>query len=136
MVENNLFVADSSFVLSLLLPDEQTLPKANKSLKVLLNPKNKILCPSLLEYEVGNGIRSAYLSKRILEQSISKLIDNFHSLPLRIVKVDLRKTLEVSVKSGISVYDATYVYLAMTQKAKLLTLDRKLEKAGVQVKGL
>ena len=126
MAANNLFVVDSSFILSLLLPDEKILPLAKKNLKLLTEPENKFFSPHLLEYEVGNGIRSALLRKRITIDSSERLIKNFNLLPIKKLGISIDKVLSISVKKGLSFYDAAYVFLAISQNAKLLTLDKKL----------
>ena len=126
MAGSNLFVVDSSYILSVLLPDEKRLPAAKNNLKLITSEKNKIISSPLLEFEVGNGIRSALLRKRIKSNSPSILIKNFNLLPIKIEKIDNERVLSISITNNLSFYDATYVFLAKSRNAALLTLDDKL----------
>ena len=126
MAGSNLFVVDSSYILSVLLPDEKRLPAAKNNLKLITSEKNKIISSPLLEFEVGNGIRSALLRKRIKSNSPSILIKNFNLLPIKIEKIDNERVLSISITNNLSFYDATYVFLAKSRSAVLLTLDEKL----------
>jgi len=128
MVENNRFVVDASFVLSILLPDEKTKIQARRYLNLILDPKNKIISTNLLEFEVGNGLRSAFLRKRIKKDSLKVLSNNFKLLPIVLNKIHFDNTLMFAVDEILSYYDATYVYLARKLKSRLLTLDEKLLK--------
>ena len=126
MAGSNLFVVDSSYILSVLLPDEKRLPAAKNNLKLITSEKNKIISSPLLEFEVGNGIRSALLRKRIKSNSPSILIKNFNLLPIKIEKIDNERVLSISITNNLSFYDATYLFLAKSRSAVLLTLDEKL----------
>jgi len=126
MAGSNLFVVDSSYILSVLLPDEKRLPAAKNNLKLITSEKNKIISSPLLEFEVGNGIRSALLRKRIKSNSPSILIKNFNLLPIKIEKIDNERVLSISITNNLSFYDATYLFLAKSRNAVLLTLDEKL----------
>ena len=126
MAGSNLFVVDSSYILSVLLPDEKRLPAAKNNLKLITSEKNKIISSPLLEFEVGNGVRSALLRKRIKSNSPSILIKNFNLLPIKIEKIDNERVLSISITNNLSFYDATYLFLAKSRNAVLLTLDEKL----------
>lgn len=126
MAGNNRFVVDASFVLSILLPDEKTKTKAKKYLNLILDSKNAILSTHLLEFEVGNGLRSAVLRKRLKKDSLKTLSKNFKLLPITSKEVDFYKTLTFAVDENISFYDTSYIFLAKSQGAKLLTLDKQL----------
>ena len=73
MAKNNRWVVDSSYILSLILPDEKSTTEAKKALKLVTDPKNKVISSYLLEFEVGNGLRSAFLRKRIKKESLKIL---------------------------------------------------------------
>ena len=56
------------------------------------------------------------------------LINDFLHLPFVLDDVDYSLTFDLAEKHYISVYDASYVALAKSKKAKLLSLDKKLQK--------
>lgn len=118
-------VVDASVVLALLIPDENSKTWKNLWTDVVKN-KTQVLAPSLLWYEVGNGLRSAVLRKRISKQEAFKLWNKFLLLPIKIFSPNLKKTLETSVKEKLSFYDASYVCLSRVKKLNLISLDKKL----------
>ena len=124
-IEN--FVIDASAILALLLPDERNSEKAGKLLKIIVSGKNRLFAPKLLEFEVGNALKSAFLSKRIVYGSLEKLIGNFKKIPIVFTDINTRETMELAVKFEIPFYDASYIYLAKSRKCELLTLDHYLE---------
>jgi len=126
-VNINNFVIDVSAVLALLLPDEKNSEKAKKLLGIVVSGKNRLFAPKLLEFEVGNALKSAFLSKRIVYESLGKLINNFKRIPIIFTDINTAKIMELAVKLGISFYDASYIYMAKSKECKLLTLDRCLE---------
>lgn len=66
--------------------------------------------------------------KRITLPVAQELLETFllfHTIPLT---VSYQKVLLLAKKHHLSVYDATYVYLAKKTHKPLLTLDKKLGK--------
>lgn len=120
------FVIDASVVLTVLLPDEKVLQNTKKLLKIIVSRKNRFFAPKLLEFEVGNGLKSAVLGKRIRYESLEKLLSNFEKISITFVDIDMGGVIELAVEREISFYDASYLYLAKLKKCKLLTLDDRL----------
>ncbi len=121
------FVLDASFLLSVLLPDEQGTRVAKESSKLLIDENNIFFAPRLLEFEVLNSIKSAIISKRIKKNLIGDVLDAFEKTRIKYLDIDKKKVLNLSIKKNLTFYDASYLYLAKTNKAKLLTLDKKLK---------
>lgn len=117
------YVIDASFVLALLLPDEQTVTQVQQ----FLASPSRISAPTLLPYEVANGLKSAQKQKRISQDSIGPLWHNFAAIPIHFEPVNLEKSLNLAIDLNLSVYDASYVWLAQSNQTKLLTLDKKLQ---------
>lgn len=127
MAENTrTFVVDSSAIMAVLMPDENKSLKVKKLLKIIVS-KNKIIAPDLLIYEIGNGLKSAALSKRITFSQAGFLLDTFSQLSINLVSIDTNSVFKTAIEHKITFYDASYVYLAKFKKCKLLTLDRCLE---------
>jgi predicted nucleic acid-binding protein len=87
----------------------------------------KLVAPNLILYEVVNALRF----HRIYGFSSGHVVESIKSL------VDLgmagepdpeiwRTAVELSYRTGISVYDAIYAALAITRKALLVTSDEEL----------
>jgi len=131
MEENIEFVViDASVILAKLMPDEKIIEYFEEDFESFLKGEINFLAPELLSYEVCNAIKSSYLSKRLDKSMCKSLLDKFLKWDINYVKVkDFKKIFLGSVDSNLSVYDATYVYLAKKYKCRLLTLDKKLRKA-------
>ena len=121
------FVVDASFVLSYLLPDEE-----NEYVKVLFldYQKRKIdfISASLLPYEVVNGVKSAVIRERMGTAQAKSLIREFLKLDFALEKINEIEIFSLAISHDISIYDASYLCLAKSEKISLLTLDEKLRK--------
>lgn len=120
------FVLDASFLLSVLLPDEQGTQFARERSKLLVDEDNSFFAPKLLEFEVLNSVKSAIISKRIKENLVDDVLNAFHKIRINYLDIDRKKVLSLSITKKLSFYDASYLHLAKANKAKLLTLDKKL----------
>ena len=121
------FVVDASFVLSYLLPDEE-----NEYVKELFldYQKRKIdfISASLLPYEVVNGVKSAVIRERMGTAQAKSLIREFLKLDFALEKINEIEIFSLAISHDISIYDASYLCLAKSEKISLLTLDEKLRK--------
>ncbi len=123
---NSRVVIDTSALLSFVFPDESTPPEISKILRLAAKNKKILLAPTLLKYELGNSIRSAIKQKRINILTAIDILDHINKLKIYFLDPDSQKTLELSIKNGLTFYDASYLALSIEKNAKLLTLDKKL----------
>jgi predicted nucleic acid-binding protein len=124
-------VIDASVMLSYILPDEAT-PKYIVSIfHKYATGKVTLLAPTLLNYEIGNAIKSAVKQKRISQLTATGIIEVFSQLKIAYLDPDIVGTISLSLKHNLSFYDAAYLYLAQEQKAKLVTLDKKLQEVSI-----
>lgn len=119
-------IIDSSFILDFLLPDEHT-PKVLEAFDKHQQGNITLLSSALLPFEVANGLRYAAKSKRIGENDAYSLFQTFLDLGIELLDVKIEKTLEVAFEKDMSIYDASYAWLAKEKRLNLLTLDRKLK---------
>ncbi|PIY71901.1 hypothetical protein COY87_03740 [Candidatus Roizmanbacteria bacterium CG_4_10_14_0_8_um_filter_33_9] len=128
MQENSksVFVVDASFMLAFLLRDSNSL-KADTYFKEYRSDKIVFVAPALLYYEVANGLKSACLTKRIDQKQCTRLLSLFLALDIKTQVVDWDSILKVAFTKKISCYDASYVVLTRSLKAKLLTFDKQLK---------
>ena len=127
MAEQNKYVIDTSALLAILLPDERTTKEALNFLTIIVGRTTIIHAPRLLEFEFGNALKSAVIRKRLDEGDVSEIFYRYKKLPIKFFEVNFLDTVEISLKSGLSYYDASYLFLAQKLNAKLLTLDKKLK---------
>lgn len=127
MAENikKTYVIDASFILALLLPDEKEIivdtffDKYNSDVKLISTP--------VLVFEVLNGLKSAFIQKRLSEAQVFRLAEDFFRIIIDADNVDYYDCLDVCLKDNLSYYDASYLVLAKSKKVKLLTLDKRLK---------
>ena len=85
--------------------------------------------PDLLGFEVA----SACLKKmRAAPRDTDALLQAFYlfsELPIEFDVVDFSEALRLAHEAGLSVYDASYLLLAISLEAELVTLDNKLSRA-------
>lgn len=121
------FVVDASFVLSSLLPDEES-PAADKLIRGHINGEVELVSTNVFELEVFNGVRSAILQKRIAREDGLVISEKFLKLEIACEDVDVYEAFLLALGEKLSVYDASYLFLAREKNVPLLTLDKRLEK--------
>lgn len=122
----NLAVIDASFILCYLLPDER-IAQVESKINDFKQGTLKLISSQLLNFEISNGLYAAVLFKRINSQLATELLTQFLRLPIELENVNFEEALSLAVKRKISVYDASYAYLALSKDLHLLTLDKKLK---------
>lgn len=85
--------------------------------------------PSLIGFEVANAclkkIRAAPGEREKLLEAFSFL----DALSITLETVDLKAAVALAEQMKLSLYDASYLWLARTLNAELVTLDEKLARA-------
>lgn len=121
------FVIDASFVLSFLLPDEN-IEEVERFFDK--NSLNTIILVStlLLPFETLNTLKIAQARGRITKKRATLLVERFLNLGIVLEEVNFKKVFLTSQAKNLTVYDASYLQLALSQKIPLLTLDDKLQK--------
>lgn len=86
----------------------------------------RLIAPSLLPYELANvyvvKVRKYPEQKTGLERAFSLL----GALEIELVAVSAGATGALAAETGLTAYDAAYLWLAKRLGLKLVTLDRKL----------
>lgn len=124
----NRVVIDASVVLKWYLVDEELGPKALDLLDKYVSDDLDFLAPSLLPYEVVNGLMIAQKRGRIEEKRILEAIEGFMGLGIKLKDLSLYypRALKFSQVHGRSAYDASYLALAEEESAVFITADKTL----------
>jgi len=124
-------VIDASVILKWYLADEEYGEKALSLLYKYISKELDILSPSLLEYEVINGLLIAQKRGRIKEEKILTAIEGFVDLEINLKNLShfYPMILHYCKAYNRSVYDASYLALAEAEGISLITADEGLYNA-------
>jgi predicted nucleic acid-binding protein len=122
------YCIDASFMLSILLPDEKDSPN-DTYIDGIKDKSIKFIAPHLLSYEVTNVLRMAVVRERISEKEGTILLTDFKDLPMSYFHINLATVFQLSLQNKLTVYDASYLSIALSHKCQLLTFDKELVKA-------
>lgn len=121
-------VIDASVVLKWYLPDEKFSRAALGILDKYVSYEIEILAPSLLEYEVLNGLHIARKRGRIHWDIVLTAVEGFVSLEIEKKDVSFfyPEVLHFTGSYELSAYDASYLALAKKEGTLLVTADKNL----------
>ena len=124
-------VIDASVVLKWYLTDEEYGEKALNLLTKYISNELDFLAPSLLEYEVVNGLIIAQKRGRIKEEKILLAIDGFMDLNIKLKDLSqlYPRVLYYCKIYNRSVYDASYLAVTEREGIAMITGDKRLYNA-------
>ncbi len=86
----------------------------------------------VLGFEIGNVcIKKIRRNPDVRDQAPAAL-KLYLSMVIRFADTDLARVVTLADKSGLTAYDASYLWLARQLNAELVTLDRRLDAAAKQ----
>lgn len=130
------FILDSSVAVAWFIEDEKS--TASKALGILKSEGTAIV-PPLWLYEISNALATAQKRQRLPSWEINGILKDLFELN---VEVDAHPAIDnlitislIAQQFDLSVYDSTYLELAVRYKLPLATNDKKLaqsaRKAGI-----
>ena len=125
------FVLDASVALAWLLADE-----ANDYSERVLDRLNReeVIAPAIWPMEVANVLVLAERRGRLSPEQVSEALEEALSLPITVYGTAPDQVLNpisgLARRHGLSVYDATYLELAIREELPLATLDNSLREAA------
>mgnify|MGYP001582794999 CR=1 FL=1 len=88
-----------------------------------------LAAPELLPFEVASACLKKLRRHPAIRGGLIAAFGILPSLGIRLMPVDQSAALLLAEKTSLSVYDASYLWLAQILGAELVTLDRRLERA-------
>lgn len=124
-------VLDATVVLKWYLVDEENGRKALDLLFQYVSNELDIFAPSLLEYEVVNGLFIAQKRGRIKDENLLAAIEGFIDLGIKLKDLSHfhSKMMHYCKVYHRSAYDASYLALAEVEDITMITSDRGLYNA-------
>ena len=121
-------VVDASVVLKWYLPDEEYGNIAIEILDKYVSYEVELLAPSLLEYEVLNGLLIARKRGRIPDEMMFTAIEGLLSLEIQQKDISFfyPEVIRFSESYDLSAYDASYLAVANKEDSLSVTADKNL----------
>lgn len=104
-------------------------PKAEEIAKALADAP--MVAPSLIWFELASICLGKLKAHPAQEKQILKAFDLARRLAIQIVEVEHLAVVELARKTGLTTYDASYLWLARHLPGDLVTLDRRMQAAAV-----
>lgn len=118
-------VVDASAAAALLFAE----PEAENIAKRLEGAR--LAAPSLLDFELANVCLTKMRRQPDKRDAIRAAFRLANRLRVETVAVDHLAIVDLAEATGLSAYDASYLWVARAIEAELVTLDRKLAAASV-----
>jgi predicted nucleic acid-binding protein len=93
-----------------------------------------IVSPNVVSFEIANGI-TKMLKKKLIDsqEKMIRIIEIFEKIPMKIVEVNFKKSLEIAWRYKIYAYDAFYLETAERLNIPLLTFDSGMRRIGKEL---
>lgn len=116
-------VVDASAVVALLF-NELTRETVVERLRGAL-----LHAPGLLEFEVANACLQKMVASPDERQALLEAFSLLDTLSIALERINIAEAITLAKKTKLSLYDASYLWLARALNAELVTLDDKLSRA-------
>jgi predicted nucleic acid-binding protein len=125
------FIADASMTLAWFMADEATAD--TRAVRELIR-RTSLVVPAVWPLEIANALIGSERCQRLTRSQTERIGQLLGRLPIEIEPVDLvvlrRQTLPLAREHGLSIYDATYLELAVRRGLALATLDARMVAAA------
>jgi predicted nucleic acid-binding protein len=122
------YVLDCSVALAWVFPADRS-EVTDTLLRAL--PVTRVIVPELFLFELANGLLVAQRRAKGMDESqINRFLDNLMRNPLSIERTSSDRAISfirhLALRHDLTVYDATYLDLAIRTALPMATLDRRL----------
>ena len=94
-----------------------------------------LLAPELIDFEIANAALKRIRKHPDSEPWVLAMLMGLTVLPLSRLPVSTGEVTALAGRTGLSAYDASYLWLALSRDAELVTLDRRLSQADRALRG-
>lgn len=121
-------VSDTNIFLAVILDEPE------KDNIIQLTSKANAIAPDILLYEAGNALSAMVKRKKLTKDEAMSAFEGIHSIPVRLVPVDIRQALKLALEYDIYAYDAYFLQCAKQLSCPLITLDKKMKQIAYDLK--
>ena len=127
-----MFILDASVALSHCLGETEFRDQARRVMAAF--GAETAMVPAIWSIELANALRQKERGKVVTRREVDELLLRWGAMPLAVdtggLSVTFGDTVRLARKHDLSVYDASYLELAVRQKAPLATFDAALGAAA------
>lgn len=87
-----------------------------------------LIAPALMPFEVASVCRKKLVTHPQQRERLVAAFGLLSRLDITLESVDLASVIALAVETNLTIYDASYLWLARSRLCELLTLDRKLNR--------
>ena len=114
-------VVDASVVAAIAFQE----PMANAAERML--EEGQLAAPDFLAYELTSVALKKIQQNPAGAETIEEALRDAFKLEIQSIDVDHLTVLRLALETGLTTYDASYLYLARVLGASLVTFDRRLQ---------
>jgi predicted nucleic acid-binding protein len=85
-----------------------------------------LVAPALIDYELANIACKKIRRRPAQRLEVTAAFSAMHRLQIKRLPVPIDDVLSLALDTGLSAYDASYLWLAMSRDIELVTLDNRL----------
>ena len=89
-----------------------------------------LLAPQLIDYELANICWKRIRREPMAGPGLLTMLSGVTALGIRRVEVPAIEVATLAVQTGLTAYDASYLWLALSRDAELVTLDNQLARVN------
>jgi predicted nucleic acid-binding protein len=120
-------VADTNIFLAVSLNE----PESDQIVK--LTAGVSVLAPEILPHEVGNALSAMVKRGKLTRSEALEAKESVDRIPVRLVTVDVYRSLKLAIEHDIYAYDAYFLQSAQMFPCPLLTLDRRMQQVAARL---
>lgn len=117
-------VPDASALVALLFAE----PAGEAVLAALSSDQLK--APHILPFEIANAALMKVRRRHMDQDRAITGLDRYSRLEIELVEINMDDVFSLANDTGLTTYDASYLWLARTLNCQLVTLDKKLHAAA------
>jgi predicted nucleic acid-binding protein len=117
-------VVDTSVIIAVLTSEPE------RAMLVELTSGINLIAPASVHWEVGNALAAMFKRGRIERRQVRQVLRAYERIPIRYLDVPLVEALELALEHGLYAYDAYVLGCALSQRCRLISLDKGLVRAA------
>ncbi len=92
-----------------------------------------LVSPEILPFEIGNALSAMIKRKQLTAEEALEAEQKTHVIPVRLISIDVQKSLKLAIKFNIYAYDAYFLHCAKTLKYPLFTFDKRMKQVAIDL---